>query len=469
MPETPPENDHRWKAALTVFLAAPVLFLASGGGGPLFSDEGSLLLIGHGIANGRFLYDSYINEKPPALFLLSSLFMRKNPVESLLWYRFAIAFLAGAVAAFYAWKISSGNRILRGSITGAGILLSFAFHLGFQWSPNSLIALATLLLPALLGENNGNRHLAAAGAIAGFLLFARFQNLPLALATLACVGRSRERLGSFLTGFSIFAAAVFAFLAATGTLTGFWNHAIVENTRSGGLPAYAFAFGSPLNHLVLIAGIMFLFAASARMERRPAFLNCLLVLLAGALLSAAPRFDHQRLLAASVLLVLAMASLATERPPLFRRAAMTLFTAGLLLTSLRLVMLYPALESQMTGRREVADYLNSSPPPGRRIAVMPHEPYIHLLSDLEPVSPRYFLLPWRSTPAMQKELTDALEQDGFPPIVDMTLAGAAGAPHRLENYAASFSAFRRQHYRLGKTFGSGIQVWLRSDSTRDSR
>jgi len=119
-------------------------------------------------------------------------------------------------------------------------------------------------------------------------------------------------------------------------------------------------------------------------------------------------------------------------------------------------------ERARRSQEEAAGYVASITAPGTPFAALPSESYIYLLAGREPASRRYFLLPWRSSPEMQAELIRDLERQEWPPIVDtMTM--------QLQSFAPELIKVRDSRYRLDRAFESGIQVWVRRDSARDSR
>jgi len=478
--ENPISRRGRIAAAFAAFAAAPLLFLLTGRGGSLFTDEGSLLLVGHRIAEGGRIYTDIVNEKPPALFLFSSLFMGDNPLPHLVWFRFAVTLAAGTGAALAAWRLAGSGKVMRGAATGIAILLVFALHSGFQWSPNSFIALAAMALPGLLaaGAAPGRRTgWTCAGLLCGFLILIRFQNLPLILAAAACAWirpfpqSRRERFACFAAGFAGFAAAVLIYLAAIGVLAEAFRITVIENFRlSGALGSYAFSLDSPFLYLpVLLAGGYAVWHGVARFGKDER-ITFLLLLLAGAGLSAVPRLDIMRCLPVAVLAVLAFAELAPERPAHYRQAAAAGFILILLTLGMRLASGYSGrLDRSLEAVRAAALRLDALDPSASRMLVFPAEPYLYLAADRKPASRRYFVNPWRSSPEIQRELAADLEKNGFPPVVDTQGFVPIGHPARPEDYAPEFLGFRSRHYRLAETLPSGIQIWLYSEAARDSR
>ncbi len=478
--ESPISRRGRIAAAVAAFAAAPVLFLLTGRGGPLFTDEGSLLLVGHRIAEGGRIYADIVNEKPPALFLFSSLFMGENPFPHLVWFRLAVTLAAGAGAVFTAWRLADHGKTLRGTAGGIALMLVFALHSGFQWSPNSFITLAAMALPGLLaaGIAPGNQgNWVRAGLLCGFLILVRFQNLPLVLAAAACAWirpfpeSRRERFACFAGGFAGSVTVVLIYLAATGTLAEAFRITVLENLRmAGALGSYAFSLSSPLLYLpMLLAGAYACGYGSPRFGKNER-LTFLLLLFAGAFLSAFPRLDIMRCLPAAALAVLAFAELAPERPAHYRQAAIAGFALLLLVFASRIAAGYAGrLDRDLATVRTAALRLNQLDPSGSQVLIFPAEPFLYLAADRKPASRRYFVNPWRSSPEIQRELAAGLEKNGFPPVVDTQAFVPIGYPARPEDYAPEFLGFRSRHYRLAETLPSGIGIWLYSDGARDSR
>ncbi len=471
-----------------VIAAALLLFILSGWGGLPYTDEGSLLLIGHGMAHGRHLYTDYANEKPPALFLLSALFMRANPAVYLAEFRLAIALAAGLAAGFYAWMFARGgpngqdSRFWRGALTGFGIALSFAITDSYRWSPNSFIAFAVLPVPLLILADRRPAHWFGAGILAGFLLLARFQNAPLVLAVFWCASRPAEtggktggglrgtRLKAVTAGFAAICSLCGIYLLATGTIADFWRIVFMENATQVKWAYYVNGISNPYYYLPVGAAALYAFQAGLRLRVRSEMLTVCLVLLAAALLSALPRPDYMRFLTAACLAALCLAQLVPERPRGLRAVAAGCLGFMLLISGSRIVH-GQMMQAEMYRRAELeaADYVASITAPGTRIAIFPNESYIHLLAKREPVSRRYFLFPWRSSPEMQQEVLDALEKQGYPPIIDTTALGKPNPPQLLSEFAPELIRLRDWKYRLDRTFRSGIQVWVRNDPARFRR
>ncbi len=367
-----------------------------------FGDEGSFCTIAQGVLGGRLPYRDLFNEKPPLQYFWTAAVMAFGG-PTLNGARIASAIVMGLTVG----AIVLGPLRRRASALTITVVLAatafIALRLGaYRNTADGSLALFYALSAVLLTRRPDDRpNGILLGLLQGVALGFR-QASALGSLVLLFSSRLKGARLAVLGGLVLGLLAWMVPLAATGVVPGMLQATLFFHVGNSGASGY---LEGAIDHLaslavwLLLLGAVALAPGQSRRERIWA-----LVWLAAAAIAYYGRKEEFRLWpsAAAALALLAWDGEALALPSLGPRgrAAALVAVAGAI-AAVSVVVERPGRNRPVEA---VAATLARVTAPGERVWAGPFSPYLYCLSQRQPATRFYFILPWTNKPEVRAEM-----------------------------------------------------------------